>query len=374
MKIVLVTETFPPEVNGVAMTNQRLVRGLVARGHAVTLVKPSRKDADPNDAGGATVLPVWALPIPTYPGLRCGIPRPGQLKRAFREIKPDVVHVATEGPLGVAALRAARKQGIPVTSTFHTNFQDYCADYGFRFLEKRAMAYLRWFHNACAFTTVPDPALIERLGAAGVQNLRLLGRGADTKLFDPARRDPILREEWGAAPGDPVALYVGRAAAEKNIPLALEAWKAAAQKCPTLKMVVVGDGPVRKKLQKRWPGVIFAGMRYDEDLARHYASADLFLFGSTSETFGNVIVEALASGLVVLTYDYAAGQQFIKSGENGFLAPLADEKKLRQMAVDLVQNQPQWSPIREKARTTAESYPWTKTIETFEGMLSGATP
>ena len=369
MKIVLITETFPPEVNGVAMTNQRLVRGLLAKGHEVVLVKPGKKKEAGEHESGWSVVPIFGVPIPNYQGLRFGLPRPGKLKGLLRKVQPSVVHVATEGPLGVSAMRAARKLGIPVTSTFHTNFQDYCADYGFPFLEKWAMRYLRWFHNSCVLTTVPDPGLIERLRTNGVKHLELLGRGADTALFAPSRRDEGLRREWGASPEDPVAIYVGRAAAEKNIPLALEAWQRARAKCPALKMVVVGDGPVRRKLAKRWPDVVFAGMRYDEDLARHYASADLFIFGSTSETFGNVVIEALSSGLVVLTYDYAAGHQFIGSGENGYLAPLDDREAFCRQTVELVEGRDDWSKIREEARSTAESYPWQNTIDRFEGML-----
>jgi len=373
MKILLVTETYPPEVNGVAMTNKRLVRGLLDRGHAVALVKPGRGgEAVAGGTGEARVIPVFGVPIPNYRGLRFGLPSPGRLGRILREVRPDLVHVATEGPLGLAALRAARRRGLPVTSTFHTNFQDYCADYGAPFLEGIALRYLRWFHNRCALTTVPDPGLIERLRESGIERLELLGRGADTELFQPGHRDEALRREWGAGPEDPVALYVGRAAAEKNIPLALEAWSAARKGCPELRMVVVGDGPVRRKLARKWPEVRFAGMRYDADLARHYASADLFLFGSTSETFGNVVLEALASGLVVLTYDYAAGRQFIDSGENGCLVPFDDPEAFRAAAADLTAERAHWPALRKEARQTAESHPWSRTIDRFEELLAGA--
>lgn len=369
MRIVLVTETFPPEVNGVAMTNQRLVRGLLQKGHRVCLIKPRRADCLPPEGSGQSVHEVFGIPIPNYTGLKLGLPRPGELEQLFETARPDVVHIATEGPLGFSALSAARKLSIPVSSTFHTNFQDYCADYGAAFAGRWMMNYLRWFHNACYLTTVPDPTLIQRLDAEGVCNLKMLGRGADTELFHPKKRDPALRLSWGAGENDLVAIYVGRVAAEKDIPLSLETWRAAKAVRPDLKMVVVGDGPVRKRLERKWPDVHFAGMRYDEDLARQYASADLFLFGSTSETFGNVVIEAMASGLAVLTYDYAAGQQFIRSGDNGLLAPLNDRAAFMDTCKTLVQSPNLIGQLGMEARRTAESYPWQTTIDQFETLL-----
>jgi len=374
MKIALVTETYPPEINGVAMTNQRLARGLLDLGHELLLVKPRRRDAGTRTGrAGFEVAPVPACPIPGYARLRMGLATPAALERLFDETGPDVVHLATEGPLGLAALRAARVTGVPASSTFHTNFHEYCRDYGARPLANAALAYLRWFHNRCAFTTAPDPDLIERLRARGVRRLRRLGRGADLELFHPGRRDPELRRSWGADEATPVAIYVGRAAAEKNIPLALRAWENARAVRPDLKMIVVGDGPARKKLQRRWPGVHFAGMRCDEDLGRHYASADLFLFGSASETFGNVTIEAMASGLAVVAYDYAAARQFVRDGENGFTVPLADENAFIERVARVLSEPGTLPDIRRQARATLENYPWRNTVDRFERMLEQAT-
>jgi glycosyltransferase involved in cell wall biosynthesis len=373
MRIALVTETYPPEVNGVAMTNQRLVRGLLKLGHQLLLIKPHRSQAQPTEHANLSVHEVSGIPIPNYAGLKMGLPYPGELEHVFEDVQPDIVHVATEGPLGLSSLRAARKLKIPVSSTFHTNFQDYCADYGAAFAERGMMAYLRWFHNTCALTTVPDPSLIQRLKADGIQHLEMLGRGADTELFSPAKRDPELRQTWGADKDTLVAIYVGRAAAEKNIPLSLEAWAVAREACPGLKMVVVGDGPVRTKLAQKWPDVHFAGMRYDEDLARHYASADVLLFASNSETFGNVVIEAMASGLAVLTYNYAAGKQFIQSGHNGYLVPLNDREAWIQSAKDILLCAPcDLKELRQAARRTTLDYPWSATIERFAHLLQHA--
>ncbi|MFW6217872.1 MAG: glycosyltransferase, partial [Verrucomicrobiota bacterium] len=162
------------------------------------------------------------------------------------------------------------------------------------------------------------------------------------------------------------------AAAEKNIPLVLEAWKTARRQQPDLKMVVVGGGPVEAKLRRHWPEVHFAGMRYDEDLARHYASADLFLFASTTETFGNVVLEALASGLVVHTYDYAAGRQFIQEGRNGYLSPLDDPARFIRKTGEILGARAQWPAIRSAARATAERHPWSETIKRFGTLLENA--
>lgn len=373
MRIALITETFPPEVNGVAMTNQRLVRGLIKKGHSVLLIKPRRKDAETSQDDSLKIHEVFGIPIPNYAGLKLGLPHPGELEQLFEAEQPDIVHIATEGPLGFSALRAARKLGIPASSTFHTNFQDYCADYGAAFAGRGMMAYLRWFHNACALTTVPDPSLIQRLAAEGVERLKMLGRGADTELFNPHKRDHQLRKSWGADADDLVAIYVGRAAAEKNIPLSLEAWSQARKQMPKLKMVVVGDGPVRKNLERSWPDVHFAGMRYDEDLARHYASADLFVFASRSETFGNVVIEAMASGLAVVTYDYAAGKQFIQNEENGFLVPISGPKTFVDTVHKVAQSEGvSLNRVRKAARQTTEGYPWQATIDRFATYLEEA--
>jgi len=373
MRIALVTETFPPEVNGVAMTNERLLRGLVERGHELLLIKPKNPlDALNHQPQSFALTTVPGIPVPRYPGLRMGWPLFGALKRRLRAFEPDVVHIATEGPLGLFALRAARTFGCAVTSTFHTNFQDYCKDYGAGFLSQTTLAYLRWFHNQCALTTVPDATLIHRLSAAGFERLELLKRGADTKLFSPERRDPSLRNNWGVPSDQPICLYVGRVAAEKDIPLSIKAWRAFKTKCSDSKMVVVGDGPELRRFKKAHPDVHFTGMKYGEDLAAHYASADLFFFASTSETFGNVILEAMASGLAVVTYDYAAGRQFIENNRNGILVEVGKDEAFCNAATDLATRVKHLTPMRTAARSTAMAHPWSEIIDHFEGLILAA--
>ncbi len=319
LRVALVSETYPPEVNGVAMTLGRLAGGLVARGHRLQVVRPRQK----NEAAGkpeAGELLTPGLPIPRYPELRFGLPAGGRLWRAWRARRPDVVHIATEGPLGFSALLAARRLGIPALSSFHTNFHSYSRHYGIGWLHRAIEAYLRGFHNRTAATLVPTAALAGELAARGFLGVQVLSRGVDTGLFSPVRRSAALRAHWGAAGKAPVCLVVSRLAPEKNLGLAFAAFAAIRAERPDARMVCVGDGPQAETLARRHPDAIFCGMRRGEDLAAHYASADLFLFPSLTETFGNVVSEALASGLPVVAYDQAAAGELVDNGRNGLLA------------------------------------------------------
>lgn len=374
MNIALVTETFPPEVNGVAMTLSRLVGGMRARGHTVEVVRPRQKvelaagvvEADALDY----VVP--GVPIPFYSALRMGLPVTGQLKKRWRERRPDVVHVATEGPLGLAALRAAHLLKLPVTSSFHTNFHQYGGHYGLTLGRDLALRYLRWFHNRTRSTMVPATDLKEQLAKDGFERLVVLARGVDAKLFSPAKRSEALRAEWGAAPGDPVMVYVGRMAAEKNLALAVEAFLAFQKAEPRAKFVLVGDGPERAALAKQYPQFHYAGMRRGDPLAAHYASADLFVFPSVTETFGNVVTEALASGLVVLAYDYAAAREHVRDGVNGFAATFGDREAFVAGVHKMLARQADWPVIRTAARKSAETITWEAIFDVFERELGAA--
>lgn len=214
---------------------------------------------------------------------------------------------------GQSAIRAAEDLNIPIVSGFHTNFHEYMKHYRLPILEQLVRGFLKKTHNRTRRTFAPSVDVIKKLEEIGIQDTRLLGRGVDTKLFDPERRDSKLRRRWGIQDGDGiVAIFVSRLAAEKNIPLAAKAFEALRAKLPKVSCVFVGDGPERSKLEKQHPDFIFSGMQQGEDLARHYASGDLFIFPSITETFGSVVTEALASGLVTVAFDYAAPRRFIR--------------------------------------------------------------
>ena len=370
LKIALVTETFPPEINGVAMTLRRLVDGLGRRGHEVSVLRPRQGPQDVARADGICREELFpSLPIPGYALLRLGLPARRRLLKIWMRQRPDVVHVATEGPLGFSAVRAARALGLPVVSSFHTNFHAYSRCYGFGFLTGAALAYLRRVHNGTLATFAPTAELNRELAQAGFKRLRLLARGVDTRLFSPGHRSEELRAQWGVAPDDLAVVHVSRLAPEKNYPLLLEAFAAVRAARPRARLVLVSDGPLRKKLQRAHPWIHFTGFLDSATLAAHYASADLFLYPSLTETFGNVVLEAMASGLPVVAFDYAAAARFIRHGENGWLVPLGDRSAFTAAARALAADAALRGRLGAAARITAETVPWDAIVAGFESDL-----
>ena len=369
LRVAVVSETYPPEVNGVAITVDRLVRGLQARNHDIQVIRPRQHALDQAAAHDPLehVL-MRGLPIPRYPHLRMGLPAKNALLKLWTVRRPDVVHIATEGPLGWSALQAARKLKLPVSSDFRTNFHAYSRHYGAGWLHKPIAAYLRKFHNRADCTLVPTPQLANELQTMGFERLLVVARGVDTQRFHPAHRSTDLRAAWGADASTRVVLSVGRLAAEKNLSLLTEAFEAMRHVDPRLKLVVVGDGPERAALQARCPDAILAGPRRDADLATHYASADIFLFPSLTETYGNVTPEALASGLAVVAFDYAAAAELIRHGDNGLLAPVGDASAFIHRAVDLAAQPALGETLRQQARDTTQSLDWAVIVTQVESI------
>ena len=367
LRIACVTETYPPEVNGVAITVAQVVQGLQRRNHDVQLIRPRQPGGDEAGQGPRfhEVL-MRGLPIPRYPNLRMGVPSKRALVKLWSLQRPDVVHIATEGPLGWSALQAARQLRLPVVSDFRTNFHAYSRHYGVGWLRTPMLAYLRRFHNHTACTMVPTDALKSELAAVGFKGLRVVARGVDAQRFKPARRDAALRKQWGADETTCVALCVGRLAPEKNLGAVIAAFDAMREHEPRTRLVLVGDGPERTRLQQRSPGTVFAGVQRGAELAAHYASADVFLFASMTETFGNVVPEAMASGLAVLAYDHAAAGQLIRHGDNGLLAKLDDLAGFCALARRLAGDLAQARELGLRARETAASLDWGRIVESVE--------
>ncbi|MGZ5714963.1 MAG: glycosyltransferase family 4 protein [Caldimonas sp.] len=367
MRITYVTETWPPELNGVSLTVERTVRYLRSRGHLVELIRPrqpgeSRLDADDEFRTAGCVIPM-------YPDLRFGLARAGTLAARLRRSRPDLVHLATPGPLGWAALAAARTLGIATTSDFRTNFHQYSRHYGLGWFSGPVLGLLRRFHNLTHRTFVPTQATRRELSAAGFHNLSVVGRGVDTARFGAAKRSAALRSQWHAGAATPVFLAVGRVAAEKNVELALRAFESARRGRSDLRMIVVGDGPARTRLAAAHPAVQFVGARRGDDLAAHYASADVFLFPSLSDTFGNVVMEALASALPVVAFDCAAAAEHVADGVAGRLAVPGDEAGFIAAAAALAVDPAALQPMRDAAVAAARRATWDDVLERFEARL-----
>lgn len=370
MHYAIVTETYPPEINGVALTVQGLERGLRARGHEVSVVRPrqSRQQiAERHETLSASAE------IPHYPGMRFGWPAGWTLRRLWRRQRPDAIYIATEGPLGYSALRAARALGIPVASGFHTRFDEYMRDYGVAFLQPFALRWMRRFHNASEVTLVPTCELSDFLDARGFSTVVHLPRAVDTARFNPDKRDDALREQWGVPHGGLAVIYLGRIAAEKNLPLAIRAFRALQAQRPDARFVWVGEGPALAAIREEHPDFVFCGAQRDDLLASHFASADLFLFPSHSETFGNVTIEAMASGMATVAFRYGAAKEHLRDGLHGAAIEGKDEDAFIAAACRLANDDSARMQMGRQAREAVHKLRPAQVAADFDDILQRIT-
>ena len=370
MRYSIVTETYPPEINGVALSVQGLEQGLRERGHDVEVVRP-RQDGEADADAGSNTLLVRGASLPRYPGLKFGLPASGKLRTHWRRHFPDAIYVATEGPLGWSALRAARQLGIPAATGFHTRFDKYMRDYGAGFLQQTALRWMRRFHNSAQATLVPTRELQDFLQGQGFDNVVRLARAVDTRQFDPDQRDAALRAQWGIGPDGVAAIYVGRIAAEKNLSLAVRAFRALQQMRPDARFVWVGDGPARAALQRDNPDFVFCGVQRGDALTRHFASGDLFLFPSHSETFGNVTLEALASGVPTVAFNYGAARETLRNGVHGAAITDGDDAGFVQAAIRIGSEDELRATMRVACRDAVRALRPEQVAEDFDRLLQG---
>jgi len=373
MRYAIVSETYPPEVNGVALTVHALETGLRARGHQVGMIRPRQADEhiDGKHSKPMNQTLVRGAPLPRYPGLRFGLPAGRTLAALWRKQRPDAIYVATEGPLGWSAVRTARKLGIPATTGFHTRFDEYIERYGAGFLTPVAFAWMRRFHNMADATIVPTDQLADFLRSRGFREVQVLRRAVDTKLFDPARRDRALRASWGLGDDALAVMYLGRVAPEKNLDLAIAAFRAIQKQQPSARFVWVGDGPARAAIEAAHPDFVFAGVQRGEMLARHFASADLFVFPSLTETFGNVTLEAMASAVPTVAFDYGAAREHLRAGMHGAAVPFGDRDAFVRAAVHVSSDARMRRAMGAQARVAVAQLNPESVARNFDGILAG---
>jgi glycosyltransferase involved in cell wall biosynthesis len=319
LRLALVSDTWGPQVNGVTRTLERLAQTVRDRGGAVEVFTTS----DPGASEEAGVHRADSLPLWLYPQLRVAPPRPRPLIRAMRAWGATLVHAATPFGMGVGGRAAARALGLPLVTSYHTHFGAYLPHYALGAATGMLERYLRWFHNGGRRTYCPTQAVARELEGRGFANAAVWGRGVDADRFSPAWRTGAIRQLHGGRDNELLVAYVGRVAREKGIDELLDAMQLlhALPDAPPCRLLVVGDGPHLAACRAREvPRVTFTGRASGETLARLYASADLFVFPSTTDTFGNVTLEAMASGLPVVAAECAVTRELLPAGAGSFYA------------------------------------------------------
>jgi len=335
VRIGLVSDTYTPQVNGVTTVVSRIVSLVRGRGHEAVLVAPRYPATPvPRDTGE---LRIPSAAFPLYPDIRMALPPFRRLAEFFDASPPDVVHVHTEGALGLAGRRYALRRGIPLVTSYHTNFPEYSRHYGVGFLEPVVWRWLQWFHRPAQVTFTPGGAVRDDLIRRGLTHAALWGRGVDPHFFHPGRRDPSWRRWLAGGDETVIVLHVGRLAHEKNLRVLIEAWRHArwvlGQRAT---FVVAGEGPEARRLEAELPFIRLLGFLPRADLATLYASADVCMFPSPTETCGLVALEAMASGVAVIAADAGGFRESIRPGSSGLLVSPHDSHGYADAIVALV--------------------------------------
>lgn len=355
MRLAIVTDTFAPQVNGVARTLSRVHDMAAAQGAAVRVFTTT----DPGAADAPDVRRFPSIPFWAYPELRLGYPGARAIEAELRLWRPSLVHVATPFGLGLAARSAAARLDVPMVSSYHTNLPAYAAHYGLGALARGGWQFLRWFHNGAARTYCPTRVVKDDLSRRGFRNTALWPRGVDTERFQPERRSPTLRQALGIANDAVLVTYVGRVAREKGVDDLLNAFRLLQQRSlAETRLMFVGDGPYLAECQRAAPeGTLFVGRQEGCELARHFAIADLFVFPSVTDTFGNVLLEALASGVAVIAAECPTSREVLGTTAAAWYTP-NDPDGLAGRVHELARDAPRRRLCAARGRRVAVSRSW----------------
>lgn len=363
MRIALFSETFLPQRNGVALILDRLIGHLTAQGHEVMLAVPVSWRPRGNAPARARlrVVRVPGVPLPRYPDLTLAFPLSPQVVREVAEFRPDVIHLVTEYSLGLTGLQTAVAIGAPAIASFHTNIPRYLPYYGFGWAGELCWGYLRWFHNQARVTFCPSDTNRQELVGRGFRNVRVWPRGVDTVSFSPAHRSAAATDAHAGLR----LLYVGRLTPEKDLPVLFDAYeRLRARQAATPHLTLVGDGAYSDLMRARAPrDVTFAGYLEGPALSAAYAAADVFVFPSRSETLGNVVLEALASGLPVVGVREGGTIENVHDGLNGILCPPGDVQAFAEGIRRLADDAPLRTRLARNARAWAEARTWEAAFE-----------
>lgn len=371
MRIAYFTDTYLPQVNGVTNTLSRLVHYLNQKQIDNLIFAPGEESIQHETAVDTS----FSFRFFLYPECRLSFPNLFRIRNVLDRFKPDLIHCVTPFNLGLCGLKYAKDHQIPFVASYHTNFDQYLDYYNLKFLHNLIWEYMVWFHNQCLVNFAPSEDTLTILKKKGITNTELWSRGVDTQFFHPSKRKLALRESWGAN-DKLVILYVGRLAPEKNLQQLITSFKFLQKKYPQkIHLVITGDGPMDCALkQENLKDVTFTGYKKGEELAEIYASSDIFAFPSCTETFGNVVLEAMASGLAVLGMASGGVKEIINHGHNGLLADVDQINNFQEMLEIFLVNQDMRIHFGEQARRYALSRNWEKVfvrlLESYEKCLT----
>jgi glycosyltransferase involved in cell wall biosynthesis len=366
LRVALFTGNFNYAVDGVSLTLNRQVAYLIGRGVAVRVFSPTV--ADPPIPAAGPVVSVPSLPFPFNPIYRFALGLPRRARRELAAFRPNLVHLATPDWLGFAALAWARRRGVPAVATFHTHLSSYLKFYGFGLLEPAAWWLQRRFYNRCAETYVPSASMRDVLAAHGVRGpLVVWPHGVDTDRFGPGRRSNGWRKKLGVGEDDVLIAFVGRLVWEKGLEVFARVVEGLRSAGVPHRSAVIGDGPARAALAARLPETRFTGFLDNSDLATAFASADIFLYPSASETFGLVTVEAMASGLPVVAADAPGSRDLVADGVQGFLRRPGDADDFRQAVERLIAGPDLRRRMGVAALARAAEFRWPAVLEQLVG-------
>lgn len=352
MRIALVTDTYAPQVNGVTTIVRRIVEVLGRARQHVVVVAPEYPGVQPGAMDSELRVP--SLAFPPYPAIRLSLPQPRRVARFLDRFRPDLVHVMTEGPLGLVGRRYALRRRVPLATSYHTDFPQYSRYYHFGLLEPLVWRWLLWFHGPAAFTHTPGEAVRAELARRGLTRVRVWGHAVDTTLFDYRKRDERFRRRLGVSDAAALVLHVGRLAVEKNLEVLIEAWTLARRQLEgAVTFLFAGDGPLARRCAAAMPWAIHMGILPPAVLSVVYASGDLCVLPSRTETCGLVALEAMASGLPVIAADAGGFRESVTAGSNGFLVAPDDARGFASAVARLVLDPTLRHRMSEQARLAA---------------------
>lgn len=363
MRIALFTDTFLPEVNGLSHTLNQWHSHMAGLGNSVRIIAPQYNASHLQED---TLIRVRSIPLPLYSKCRLAIPDYQRILLELKTYRPDIIHITTPFAIGILGRKIAQELRIPWVASYHTHFDQYLPFYGLSIVNKLLWRYMRWFHGPARVVYVPSTGTKETLKEHMIHPIELWGRGVDTERFSPAKRSTNLRRRWDAE-DKTVLLYVGRLAKEKKIDLIIKSYM---QLSPDIKektrLVIVGGGPIEKELISMAPSdVVFMGELTGEALTIAYASADVFVFSSETETFGNVILEAMASGLPVIAAKAGGIIDNVHHGLNGLTFPPGDEVEFASCISLLVRTKALHQEMAFQARKYIMKLTWPEIMRTL---------